>query len=105
MISYLNAALREARRRAEVALVRAEMANAAEARALAETQRAVRVRDEFLAAASHELRTPLSHIKGFVSSLRQTDVTWDEETRQDFLAEIERETDRLGRLIGDVAGH
>jgi two-component system, OmpR family, sensor histidine kinase KdpD len=67
-----------------------------------QAQRAVRVRDEFLAATSHELRTPLAHIKGFVSTLRQTDVQWDETTRRDFLEEIEREADRLARLIGDL---
>jgi signal transduction histidine kinase len=72
------------------------------ARLYTETERAVRVRDELLASASHELRTPLSHVKGFVSSLRQPDVEWDEEVRQDFLAEIERETDRLAKLIGDL---
>ncbi|MDP8923991.1 MAG: GAF domain-containing protein, partial [Chloroflexota bacterium] len=72
------------------------------ARLYREAQHAVRVRDEFLAAASHELRTPLSHVKGFVSSLRQADVDWDEETRQDFLAEAEREADRLAKLIGDL---
>ena len=65
-------------------------------------QQAVRVLDEFLAATSHELRTPLTHIKGFVSTLRQPDVEWDEATRQDFLAEIEREADRLTRLIGNL---
>jgi PAS domain S-box-containing protein len=67
-----------------------------------QVQQAVRVRDEFLAATSHELRTPLAHIKGFVSTLRQTDVDWDEATRQDFLAEIECEADRLARLIGNL---
>jgi K+-sensing histidine kinase KdpD len=66
------------------------------------TEQAVRVRDEFLAATSHELRTPLAHIKGFVSTLRQPDVQWDEATRQDFLGEIEREADRLSKLIGDL---
>jgi two-component system sensor histidine kinase KdpD len=72
------------------------------ARLHTETERAVRVRDEFLASASHELRTPIGHIKGFASSLRQADVAWDEETRQDFLAEIEREADRLAKLVGDL---
>lgn len=72
------------------------------ARLYREARRAIRVRDEFLGSASHELRTPLSHIKGFVSTLRQTDVEWDESARQDFLAEIEREADRLARLIGDL---
>lgn len=57
-----------------------------------------RARDELLAATAHELRLPLSHIKGFVTSLRRTDVHWDEATRRDFLAEIEVETDRLADL-------
>jgi signal transduction histidine kinase len=67
-----------------------------------ELRQALGVREELLAATSHELRTPLAHIKGFTSSLRQTDVEWDEATRQDFLAEIERETDRLTDLINDL---
>jgi signal transduction histidine kinase len=65
-------------------------------------RRAVGVRDEILAATSHELRTPLGHIKGFVSTLRQPDVEWDEPARHDFLAEIEREADRLQRLVDDL---
>ncbi len=65
-------------------------------------QEAIRAREDFLAAASHELRTPLSHIKGFVSTLRQVDVSWDETTRADFLAEVEREADRLAALIADL---
>jgi signal transduction histidine kinase len=58
--------------------------------------------DELLAATAHELRLPLSHIKGFVTSLRRTDVRWDEETRRDFLAEIEVETDRLAELVDEL---
>jgi signal transduction histidine kinase len=65
-------------------------------------QREVGARDEILAATSHELRTPLGHIKGFVSTLRQPDVEWDAATRRDFLAEIEREADRLARLVDDL---
>jgi PAS domain S-box-containing protein len=67
-----------------------------------ELQRALGVREELLAATSHELRTPLAHIKGFTSSLRQPDIEWEEATRQDFLAEIEREADRLSVLIDDL---
>jgi signal transduction histidine kinase len=55
-----------------------------------------------LAATAHELRLPLSHIKGFVSSLRRTDVTWDRDTQNDFLEEIEIEVDRLGQLIDSL---
>jgi K+-sensing histidine kinase KdpD len=72
------------------------------ARLYLQAQQGIRVRDELLASTSHELRTPLTHIKGFVSTLRQADVEWDEETRAELLADIERETDRLTRLIGDL---
>jgi PAS domain S-box-containing protein len=72
------------------------------ARLYRSAQEAIRVREELLAATSHDLRTPLSHIKGFASSLRRVDVQWDEETRRDFMAEIEREADRLAVLIGDL---
>lgn len=72
------------------------------ARLYQQAQQGVRVRDELLASTSHELRTPLTHIKGFVSTLRQTDVEWDDETRAELLADIEREADRLARLIGDL---
>ncbi len=57
---------------------------------------------EPVAAIAQELRLPLSHIKGFVSSLRRTDVTWDRETRSAFLEEIETETDRLAQLIDSL---
>ena len=52
-----------------------------------------------LAATAHELRLPISHMKGLVTSRRRLDVNWDEETRRDFLAETELETDRLADLI------
>ena len=55
--------------------------------------------DEALATVAHDLRLPLSHIKGFVSALRRTDVEWDMETRREFLAEIELEADRLADLV------
>jgi K+-sensing histidine kinase KdpD len=69
---------------------------------VSDLRRALGVREELLAATSHELRTPLAHIKGFTSTLRQRDIEWDEETRQDLLAEIEREADRLTGLISDL---
>src|SRR5207244_10986304 len=55
--------------------------------------------DDILAATAHELRLPLSHIKGFVTSLRRTDVEWDDETRKEFIAEIDLETDRLAEVV------
>jgi signal transduction histidine kinase/ABC-type multidrug transport system ATPase subunit len=56
----------------------------------------------FLSRLSHELRTPLTAIKGYASSLLQTDVTWDEESEQRFLARIAAESSRLGRLVDDL---
>src|SRR5207237_8842707 len=60
------------------------------------------VQHERLAVVAHELRLPLSHIKGFVTSLRRTDVTWDEATRAEFLVEIDQETDRLAQLVDSL---
>jgi PAS domain S-box-containing protein len=58
--------------------------------------------DAVLGAAAHELRLPLSHIKGFVSSLRRTDMEWAADIRGDFLAEAEREADRMALLIEEL---
>ncbi len=71
-------------------------------RVYALAQQAMQDREDFVAATSHELRTPLSHIKGFVSTLRTKHMEWDAETRDDFLAEIEREADRLARLVENL---
>ena len=57
---------------------------------------------ELLAAMAGVLRLPLSHIKGSVTSLRQTDVRWDGETRLDSLAEIDAETDRLSQIVDSL---
>jgi signal transduction histidine kinase/ABC-type multidrug transport system ATPase subunit len=56
----------------------------------------------FLSRLSHELRTPLTAIRGYASSLMQSDVTWDTESQQRFLARIAAESARLGRLVGDL---
>jgi PAS domain S-box-containing protein len=58
--------------------------------------------DGVLGVTAHELRLPVSHVKGFVSSLRRTDMDWPADIRRDFLAEIEHETDRLSHLIDDL---
>ena len=55
--------------------------------------------EEVLASAAHEFRLPLRHIKGFVTTLLRTDIDWDDETRKEFIAEIDLETDRLSELV------
>ncbi len=57
---------------------------------------------EFLMRLSHELRTPLTAIHGYASTLRQTDVQWDPQSTDEFLARIEGETARMGRLVADL---
>jgi two-component system sensor histidine kinase KdpD len=60
------------------------------------------VSERTLGIAAHELRLPLSHIKGFISTLRRTDVQWTASTRRELLAEAEHEANRLERLIRDL---
>jgi signal transduction histidine kinase/ABC-type multidrug transport system ATPase subunit len=65
-------------------------------------RRAEQLQREFLARLSHELRTPLTAIRGYASSLTQPDVQWSEESQHAFLTRISDESDRLGRLVGDL---
>ncbi|MFN8024266.1 MAG: DUF4118 domain-containing protein [Acidimicrobiales bacterium] len=71
----------------------------AEADALA---RADELRTAMLRAVSHDLRSPLSAIKASVSSLRQPDVDFPPDVRDDFLESIEIETDRLTTIITNL---
>ncbi len=65
-------------------------------------QRTDALRSALLSSVSHDLRTPLAAIKAAASSLLQEDVQWDEEERQSFAISIERESDRLNRLVGNL---
>lgn len=55
-----------------------------------------------LAGLSHDLRTPLASIKTSVTSLLGDDVVWTDAERDDFLATIDEETDRLDALVGNL---
>ncbi|MBI2868685.1 MAG: response regulator [Chloroflexi bacterium] len=72
---------------------------ASSARALRELDA---MRSKLLANVSHQLRAPLAVIKGYASSLLQTDVTFDIKTLQEFLVAIDQEADRLARLIDEM---
>ncbi len=56
---------------------------------------------DFVANVSHELRTPLTSIKGLIETLRAGAVN-DTNVRDEFLATVEQETDRLNRLVNDL---
>lgn len=60
------------------------------------------LRTAILRAVSHDLRSPLAAIKASVSSLRQSDVDWPDDVRDDFLESIESETDRLTAIITNL---
>lgn len=58
-----------------------------------------KIRSEFFANASHELKTPLTAVKGFNDIIRMT--TADEKIRS-YSEKIDKETDRVVKLIGDM---
>ena len=58
-------------------------------------------RREFVANVSHELRTPLSTIKSYTETL--SDILEEpDETTLHFLSTIDRETDRMTRMVKDL---
>jgi two-component system sensor histidine kinase KdpD len=60
------------------------------------------LRAALLSSISHDLRTPLASIKASASSLLQEDVQWNDEERRSFALAIEREADRLNRLVANL---
>jgi two-component system phosphate regulon sensor histidine kinase PhoR len=60
------------------------------------------MKSQLLSTVSHELRTPLASIKGFATTLLREDVEWDETSRHEFLSIIDKESDRLSELIGNL---
>jgi signal transduction histidine kinase len=60
------------------------------------------VKSDFVSMASHELRTPLTSILGFASTML---AYWDEtpdEAKHEYLAVIDRQAQRLSRLVNDL---
>ncbi len=60
------------------------------------------LKSTFISVVSHELRTPVALIKGYVSTLRREDVSWDPAVVRDSLEVIEEEADRLTNLIENL---
>ncbi|MCP4538988.1 MAG: response regulator [Chloroflexi bacterium] len=61
-----------------------------------------RLRSELIANVSHELRTPLGLIKLCSSVLLEKDMDLDHETQQQFLHNIDQETDRLEVIVDNL---
>jgi signal transduction histidine kinase len=60
------------------------------------------IKNTFVSIVSHELKTPVALIKGYVSTLRREDATWERGVVRDSLAVIEEEADRLASMIEDL---
>jgi PAS domain S-box-containing protein len=59
-----------------------------------------RLKDEFVALVSHELRTPLTSIRGYLELISEDTNLTDEQLR--FLETIDRNAQRLQRVVGDL---
>ena len=75
---------------------------AEKAQAAVQLEAADRMRTALLAAVGHDLRTPLAGVKAAVSSLRQHDVQWTEQERDELLETIEDSADRLHALVANL---
>ncbi len=70
-----------------------------EARLLAETER---LRSALLTSISHDLRTPLASIIGAITSLRSYGDSYDAPTREELMATVQDEAERLNRFVGNL---
>jgi two-component system, OmpR family, sensor histidine kinase KdpD len=85
---------------AAVAIERISLASVlAQARVLAESER---LRAALLTSLSHDLRTPLASILGAVSSLRSFSDKYDAGQRDDLLATLQDEAERLSRFVSNL---
>lgn len=60
------------------------------------------IKNTFVSIVSHELKTPVALIKGYVSTLRREDASWEKSIVRDSLAVIEDEADHLALMIEDL---
>jgi len=61
-----------------------------------------RMKNEFVAVVSHELRTPVTALIGYAKTLQQREFADDPDLRQEFLERMERQGDRLVRLVENL---
>jgi signal transduction histidine kinase len=61
-----------------------------------------RMKDDFVASVSHELRTPLTSIRGYLELLREGEAGDLTDGQLEFVSIVERNADRLLRLVGDL---
>jgi signal transduction histidine kinase len=59
------------------------------------------LKNELVSTISHELKTPLASIKAYTATLRTNPALYDAH-RDEFLAVVEQQADRLSRLVEDM---
>jgi signal transduction histidine kinase len=59
-------------------------------------------KDELISILAHEMRTPLTSIKGYVTALLMTEISFSADQQKDFLEIIDRECDILQSFITDL---
>jgi PAS domain S-box-containing protein len=67
-----------------------------------ELRAAGELKNDFLAMASHELRTPLTSISGFAKTLRARWESIADDEKRRYVAIVDEQADRLGRLVTDL---
>src|SRR5215213_6230912 len=68
---------------------------------MTEARATERMKDQFVSLISHELRTPLTSILGYLELVLEDDQPLTDEQRK-YLNTVERNADRLLRLVGDL---
>ncbi len=87
-------------RQGALALERARLGR--ESRIQAMRARTEEMRSSLLSAVSHDLRTPLATITGAATTLRDTPTSLPEGEREELLAAICEEAERMERLVGNL---
>lgn len=65
-------------------------------------RRTEELQQALLSSVSHDLRTPLASIKASAGTLLATEGEWTEGDRRSLLSTIDREADRLNRIVGNL---
>ena len=69
---------------------------------MTEVRAAERMKDQFVSLISHELRTPLTSILGYLELVLEDDEQPLTDEQRQYLTTVERNADRLLRLVGDL---
>ncbi len=69
---------------------------------MTEVRATERMKDQFVSLISHELRTPLTSILGYLELVLDDDEQTLTDEQRSYLTTVERNADRLLRLVGDL---